>query len=162
MNPLQDFRFRSVALSVCGLWLVLLQPLGAEGLSNKLEELVKGSGFKSSKINDTAYTIDFTGKQLPKIKVVITVAAKGDDGIVVIYTNPAVNAQIPVSTSMLSALLRANNEFDFVKVGVDNDGDAVVRGDIPSTSDVAYFKRMVEQVAAATDELYGKIKPMLR
>jgi hypothetical protein len=157
-------RWGSFGLVICGLWFALLQPLGAEvtALSARLDELVKGSGFKSSKVNDTAYVIDFAGKQLAKIKVVVTVATKGDDGIVVIYANPADKAQLGNSANMMSALLKANNEFDFVKVGVDNDGDAVVRGDIPSSSDIAYFKRIVEQVAAATDELYGKIKPMLR
>jgi len=164
MLAVQGLRWGSFGLAVCGLWLALLQPLDAEvaRLTTRLEELVKGSGFKSSKVNDSAYTIDFAGKQLPKIKVIVTVASKGEDGIVVIYTNPAAKAQLGSSPSMLSALLKANNEFDFVKVGVDSDGDAVVRGDIPSSSDVAYFKRIVEQVAAATDELYGKIKPMLR
>ncbi len=157
-------RWGSFSLAMCGVWFALAQPLGAEAsaLSARLEELVKGSGLKSNKVNDTAYTIDFSGKQLAKIKVIVTVTNKGNEGIVVIYTNPAGKAQLGSSTSLMSAMLKANNEFDYIKVGIDSDGDAVVRGDIPSTSDVAYFKRIVEQVAAATDELYGKIKPMLR
>lgn len=153
-----------LGLAVCGLWLALLQPLGAEvtALTTRLEELIKGSGLKSSKVNDATYTVDFTGKQLAKIKVIVTVTAKGTDGIIVVFANPAEKSQLGSSANVTTALLRANHEFDFVKVGVDGDGDAFVRGDIPSGSDVAYFKRIVEQVAAATDELYGKIKPMLR
>ena len=37
-----------------------------------------------------------------------------------------------------------------------------VRADIPDSTDGGYFKSVVEQVAAATDQLYGRVKPLLR
>lgn len=59
-------------------------------------------------------------------------------------------------------LLNANYDFDYVKVGIDNDGDLFVRADLPPDTDAAHFKSIIEQVAAATDVLYGRIQPLLR
>jgi hypothetical protein len=154
----------SSTVVVCGLWLALIQSVVAQvtSLTTKLEALVNGSGYKINKVNDAAYTIDFTGKQLAKFKLIVNMVAKGTDGIIVVFTNPAEKAQIPNNTKIMSVLLKANGDFDYVKIGIDSEGDAFVRADIPATADSVYFKTVVEQVAAATDELYGKIKPLLK
>lgn len=134
----------------------------AESPAAKLESLIKASGYTSTKVNDSVWTIDFNGKQLPRFKVVLSASAKEKEGIFVIFANPADKAKLPSTPSFLSMLLRANHDFDYVKVGIDGDGDAFVRADIPDSADGSYFKSVVEQVAAATDQLYGRMKPMLR
>jgi len=153
-----------LAVMLCGLLLVLSQPVAAEvtSLTTRLEALMNGSGYKINKVNDAAYAIDFTGKQLAKFKLIVNVVAKGADGMIVIFTNPVEKARIPNNTNIMSVLLKANGDFDYVKIGIDSEGDAFVRADIPATADGVYFKTVVEQVAAATDELYGKIKPLLK
>jgi hypothetical protein len=58
--------------------------------------------------------------------------------------------------------MQANNDFDYAKIGYDKDGDIFVRADIPPSADLASFKTIVEQVAAASDALYGRVKSLLR
>jgi hypothetical protein len=133
-------------------------------LSSKLETLMKVSGYKSAnKANDTTWTLDFNGKQIPKFKVVVTVTEKDSSGILTAITNPVPKDQMPRNrTNLSAALLKANTDFDYVKVGFDKDGDVFVRADMPPSIDIGSFKTVVEQVAAAADELYGRIKQSLR
>jgi hypothetical protein len=145
------------------LWLQFM-PAAAQAQSPaaKLEELIKNSGYTSSKVSDNVWTIDFTGKQLPKFKVILSASGKDKDGIVVVFANPAEKSRLPATPNFMMLLLKSNHDFDYVKVGIDNDGDVFVRADIPDSADGGYFKNVVEQVAAATDQLYGRIKPLLR
>jgi len=144
------------------LWLTVSSAALAQNSAAKLEALIKGSGYTTTKVNDTVWTVDFTGKQLPRFKMVLSASSKEKDGLFVIFTNPAEKSRLPATPNFLSLLLKANHDFDFVKVGIDNDGDVFVRADIPGSADGGYFKSIVEQVAAATDQLYGRIKPLLR
>jgi hypothetical protein len=158
------YRRGLLGVVLCGFWLALTKPTAAEvtSLTAKLETLMNASGYKMNKVNDSVYTIDFTGKQLAKFKLVVNVVAKGTDGIIVVFTTPVEKSQIPNNTNIMLVLLKANSDFDYVKIGIDGEGDAFVRADIPANADGAYFKTVVEQVAAVTDELYGKIKSLLR
>ena len=144
-------------------WLLLTQAaVLAQSPAEKLEALIKTSGYTSSKVSDNVWTIDFTGKQLPKFKVILSASGKDKDGIVVIFANPAEKSRLPATANFMMVLLKANHDFDYVKIGIDGDGDVFVRADISDGVDGGYFKNVVEQVAAATDQLYGRIKPLLR
>jgi hypothetical protein len=144
-------------------WLALMQAAAlAQNSAAKLETLVKGSGYTTSKVGDNVWTIDFTGKQLAKYKVILSASNKDKDGIFVIFSNPVEKSRLPSTANFMTLLLKANHDFDYVKVGIDNDGDVFVRADIPDSADGGYFKGIVEQVAASTDQLYGRIKPLLR
>jgi len=144
------------------LWLSVASAAFAQSTAAKLETLVKASGYTSSKVNDNVWTIDFAGKQLPRIKLILSASGKDKDGLFVIFANPADKSRVPATMNFMQVLLKANHDFDYVKVGIDADGDVFVRADIPDSADGAYFKGIVEQVAAATDQLYGRIKPLLR
>jgi hypothetical protein len=144
-------------------WLLLTHAAAlAQSPAEKLEALIKSSGYTSSKIGDNVWTIDFTGKQLPKFKVILSASSKDKDGIVIIFANPAEKSRLPSTANFMLLLLKANHDFDYVKVGIDGDGDVFVRADIPDGVDDGYFKNVLEQVAAATDQLYGRMKPLLR
>jgi hypothetical protein len=144
-------------------WLLLTHAAAfAQSPAEKLEALIKASGYTSSKVSDNVWTIDFSGKQLPKFKVILSASGKDKDGIVVVFANPAEKSRLPSTANFMLLLLKANHDFDYVKVGIDGDGDVFVRADIPDGVDGGYFKNIVEQVAAATDQLYGRIKPLLR
>ena len=144
-------------------WL-LLTPIAAlaQSPAAKLEALIKNSGYTASKVGDNVWTIDFTGKQLAKFRVILSASSKDKDGIVVIFANALEKSRLPATTNFMTLLLKANHDFDYVKVGIDGEGDVFVRADIPDGVDGAYFKSIVEQVAAATDQLYGRMKPLLR
>ena len=145
------------------LWLLFMHGAAlAQSPTGKLEALVKNSGYTSSKVGDNVWTVDFTGKQLPKFKVILSASSKDKDGVVVIFANPAEKSRLPATANFMMVLLKANHDFDYVKIGIDGDGDVFVRADIPDSVDGGYFKSIVEQVAAATDQLYGRIKPLLK
>lgn len=133
-------------------------------LAAKLETLLKESGYKSlTRVNDAVWTLDFNGKRLAKFRIIVTLSEKEASGIIVAFANPVSKGQLPKNNVKLSTmLLNANYDFDYVKVGIDNDGDLFVRADLPPDTDAAHFKSIIEQVAAATDVLYGRIQPLLR
>jgi hypothetical protein len=114
-------------------------------------------------VKEAVWTIDFSGKNLPKFKVVVSATENDKGGIYTALANLVGKSQLPRNRGKLDDLLmKANSDFDYVKTGIDKDGDVFVRADIPPGADLASFKIIVEQVAAATDELYGKLKPLLR
>lgn len=134
------------------------------GAAAKLETLLKASDYKSAlKVKDGVWTLDFNGKQLPKFKLVVTSAENDKDGIITARVNPVPRDQLPRNRATLTAaILKANSDFDYVKIGFDGDGDIFVRADIPPGADVASFKTVVEQTAAAADAFYGRIRQYLR
>jgi hypothetical protein len=60
-------------------------------------------------------------------------------------------------------LLSANHEYDYVKVGLDKDGDMFVRIDdwIP-TVNARHLKETINQVANASEEVYVKVADSIR
>ena len=121
------------------LWLLLIPPVFAQSPAAKLEALIKNSGYTSTKVGDNVWTIDFNGKQLAKFKVILSASGKDKDGIVVIFANPVEKSRLPTTPNFMLLLLKANHDFDYVKVGIDGDGDAFVRADIPDGADGGYF-----------------------
>ena len=160
---------RSLLAVMAAVLALVSSPARADtGAAAKLETLLKASDYKSAaKVKDGVWTLDFNGKQLPKFKLVVTAAEKdvGKDGhgIITARVNPVPRDQLPRNRATLTAaILKANSDFDYVKIGFDGDGDIFVRADIPPGADVASFKTIVEQTAAAADAFYGRIKQYLR
>jgi hypothetical protein len=148
------------------IWIVslLLIASAAAQTAPKLEALMKQAAYQSAvKVNETTWTLDFSGKQIPKFKVVVSATDKEGSGIITVIANPVAKDQLPRDRAKLTAaIMQANNDFDYVKIGYDKDGDIFVRADIPPSADLASFKTIVEQVAAASDALYGRVKSLLR
>ena len=153
-----------LAVMVAALGLASSASCGDTGAAAKLEALLKASDYKSAaKVKDGIWTLDFTGKRLAKFKLVLAAAEKDNDGIITARANPVPRDRLPRNrTPLTAAILKANVDFDYVKFGLDGDGDLFVRADIPPGVDVASFKTVVEQTAAAADEFYGRISQYLR
>jgi hypothetical protein len=143
--------------------LLLIAPAAAQ-TAPKLEALMKQAGYQSAvEVNEGAWTLDFSGKRIPKFKVVVSATDKEGSGIITAIANPVAKNQLPRNRAKLTeALMQANRDFDYVKIGYDKDGNIFVRADIPPSADLASFKTVVEQVAAAADALYGRIREYLR
>jgi hypothetical protein len=63
---------------------------------------------------------------------------------------------------LATRMLSLNHELDRVKIGTDDDGDAFVRLDASlRVLDVEETKEDMEQVASASDEVYGDMRPSL-
>jgi hypothetical protein len=130
-----------------------------ESAEAKVQRLVAGSGFTNQHPNARNWVIPATGPAIGAYKVFVAVA--GD--IVVIGAVVAHKSQIPLTPAALQELLKCNHDFDYVKIGLDNDGDAFVRIEINSRIlDAEEFGKIMKQVTAATDAVYSRIKPFLK
>lgn len=152
---------QAAAAAVFALALVAGGPAAAGEAEDSaaLTRLATASGvtYKTTK-SPTVITIDYTGKKVASIKVI----AAAQDDLIVIFTNPIKKAALSVSNAALMRMARLNHELDYVKVGIDDDGDLFVRADIPIGSTPAQFKEITRQVAASTDEVYEAISAFPR
>lgn len=118
--------------------------------------LLEGSGYRYSKLNASAWSITFTGKQKDSIQVLI-IPDKTD---LVLLAVIAERAQIDNNAAALRALLRSNAKLpEGLSVMLDNDNDYIVQSrSLLKALTVADFKSALQAVAAAADDIYGSIK----
>jgi hypothetical protein len=143
---------RGFALLVA-LWIgALSQPAGAQSMG--MDAMLKETGYGYTTHNATTWSIDLTRKNLGKVKVILST---GSD-ILVTFVIVAKKAAIQKTPQMMEALLTANHDYDYTKIGLDKDGDMFVRVDTPlRTVDATELKSIVDQVANASDEVYAKV-----
>ena len=142
---------------VCGLATVNAQTGGTP--IAKVQQIVAGSGYKFEHPKAGAWIIPAKGPAKGDYQVFVAVS--GD--IVVIGAVVAQKAQMPATAAFDQILLHANHDMDYVKIGLDGDGDAFVRVEIGARIlDAVEFKKIMDQVTAATDALYTRIKSYLK
>ena len=143
---------RGFALLVA-LWLgSLSQPAIAQSVG--MDAMLKQTGYNYTTHNATTWSIDLNRKNLGKVKVILST---GSD-ILVTFVIVAKKAAIQKTPQMMDALLTANHDYDYTKIGLDKDGDMFVRIDMPlRTIDATELKSIIDQVANASDEVYAKV-----
>ena len=125
----------------------------------KVQQIVASSGYNFQHPKPGAWIIPAKGPS--KGDYELFVAVSGD--IVVIGAVVAQKAQMPATAAFYQTLLRSNHDMDYVKIGLDSDGDAFCRVEINSRIlDAVEFQKIIDQVTAATDALYTRIKPYLK
>ena len=137
----------------------------AQALADKTEKLVrlmKEDNFNYvTTTSPTVFVIHLTGDHLKDIKVILAIGTDEDSDLVVFVTVTP-KATMPTTADFRYILLKANHEYDQVKVGFDGDDDLSVRIDATMRlADATYLKNVVNQVKNASDEIYGKIEPYL-
>jgi len=141
-------------------------PLHAQSLNDKADKLVslmKQDGFDyKTTTSPTVFTIHFTdGTNLKDIKVILALGSDEDSDLV-IFVTVTPKATMPTTSDFRYILLKANHEYDQVKIGLDGDDDLSVRIDgSMRVADALYIKNLVNQVKNSSDEIYGKVKPYL-
>jgi hypothetical protein len=137
----------------------------AQAVADKTEKLVrlmKEDNFNYiATSSPTVFTIHFTGDHLKDIKVILAIGGDEDSDLVVFVTVTP-KATMPVTTDFRYILLKANHEYDQVKIGFDGDDDLSDRIDASMRlADATYLKNVINQVKNSSDEIYGKIQPYL-
>jgi hypothetical protein len=137
----------------------------AQALVDKTEKLVrlmKEDDFSYiTTSSPTVFVIHFTGEHLKDIKVILAIGSDEDSDLVVFVTVTP-KATMPTTADFRFKLLKANHDYDQVKVGFDGDDDLSVRIDASMRlADATYLKNIVNQVKNASDEIYGEIQPSL-
>ena len=104
------------------------------------------------------WAADFQGKNLKNFRLIVAI----QDDVLVTFVTVAEKAKMPVNTAFMRKLLRYNSTLDRVKIGFDDDGDLFVRCDASvRVLDGKEFHSIVDQVSAATDEVYKGIAEFL-
>jgi hypothetical protein len=136
-------------------WLCLAPTtLHAQSDAVQMEKLLKDTGFTYKTHAANTWTVDFERKTLGKFRVIVST---GSD-IVVTFVIIAKKANINKTPKMMEAMLFANHDYDYCKIGLDNDGDMFVRIDNElRTTDSRRLKDTINQVANASEEIFVKV-----
>ena len=133
--------------------------LAKDDNSTAIENLLSQSGYPYVKNTDAIWTIDFNGKSLQKYILIIT---KTDD-IVIAFVTVVEKNNVKLTPEAMYKLLRANYNYDKVKIGLGKDDALVVRIDQSiRVTDLQEMKENINQVALAADELYAILGPYLQ
>ena len=125
----------------------------------KIEQMLKATGFTYKTHNPITWSIEFERKTIGKFRVIIS----NSEDIIVTFTTVTEKAKIRKTPQLMEALLAANHEYDYAKIGLDKDGDLFVRIDSPvRVTDAALLKSIIEQVANASGEIFTKNASFLK
>ena len=103
----------------------------------------------------------FDWDHLKDIKVILAIGTD-DDSDLVAFVTVTPKATMPPTADFRYILLKANHEYDQVKVGFNGDDDLSVRIDASMRlADAMYLKNVINQVKNSSDEIYSKIQPQL-
>jgi hypothetical protein len=151
--------FFAVALACC-VW-GGATTVHAESAAERMEQLIKKSGFPYKKHNASVWSTEFDKKNLGKFRVILSV---GDfDTPLVVFVIVAKSAAINKTPAMMEKIAFANYEYDYVKVGLDKDGDLFVRADSNARKiDVEQMKMTINQVANSSDAFFGQVSDFIR
>ncbi len=134
------------------------QTINAQTSAERAASLLDKSGYTFRKASNNVWVVSFTGKQIADIQVVITTVPD----LLLAGITVAKKRQMKPTAEFFYKLLKLAHTYDLVKVGLDTDDDLFVRIEAKMrTMDVDEFKAYVKQAAAAADEIYGEIRPLL-
>jgi hypothetical protein len=132
---------------------------------SKLTSMLTADGYTYYSTNSpTVFTVHLQRDHMQKIKLIM---ALGDDAAdpsasLVVFVTVVQRYRLPTDTEFRRKLLAMNHTFDSVKIGFDNDGDLSVRIDTSfRVIDASLLRAVIDQVAAASDEVYGQIETQL-
>ena len=131
----------------------------AKSVTAKITQfLEKESGY--TKVSENVWTIPYEGKSLARFNVIVT--TDPDSKFVVMLVVIAKKKDLRLSQDLLYTILKYNDLADQVKAGIDQDGDLFLRAEISGRLiDLQEFRSVVEQMAAASDQLHGQISSSL-
>ena len=124
-----------------------------------MDAMLKQTGYDYTTHNPTTWSIDLTRKNFGKMRVILST---GSD-LLVTFVIIAKKAKIQKTPQLMDALLTANHDYDYTKIGLDKDGDMFVRIDMPlRVIDATELKSIIDQVANASDEVYVKVAAWIK
>ena len=126
-----------------------LVAVGAQDKPPRVLDLLDESGHQFEKAGN-GFAVKFTGNNLKEIRIIVVQA-----GEVVVLGNVLIpGTDVADVAGLQAALLRANDDYDYVKTTLDDDGDYSIRVDLLAAGLTG--QRLAEQlvqIATATDLL---------
>jgi hypothetical protein len=132
----------------------------AKSTLEKVAGLLDQSGESYTKVDANTWTIKFKGKALTDFNVLITSTPEGILVVLVIIAEKKYLKGNP--PEMMYKLLKFEFDADFVKTGLNDHDDLLVSAELTiRTLDLQEFKEIVDQVAAAADQVYATVRPFM-
>ncbi len=122
---------------------------GIDGQAPRALDLLEESGHQYEK-SGNSWTVKFNGNNIKEIRVFVVQAGE----LIVLGSVLATRNEVTDRAGLMEALLRANDDYDYVKTTIDDDGDYAIRMDLPAAGLTG--KRLADQltqIATATDLL---------
>jgi hypothetical protein len=125
--------------------------------SSDIALLLEKSGYKYTKVSDGVWEITFAGKNTGDFPVRLALAGN----IILAIAKLADRKDLKLDPEFLVKLLECNDQFDFVKLALSKDMLYIRMETATRLLDGQELKHVLEQVSAATDEIYPQIKQYL-
>ena len=125
--------------------------------SSDIVLLLEKSGYKYTKVSDGVWEITFAGKNTGDFPVRLALAGN----ILLAIAKLGDRKDLKLEPEFLVKLLECNDQFDFVKLSLSKDMLYLRMETTTRLLDGQELKHVLEQVSAATDEIYPQIKQYL-
>jgi hypothetical protein len=123
---------------------------------SELQKLLETTGLPYKMMNDTVGIVPYEGVNIESFDV--AVQKIGD--LFIVFTDLAEIMPGKIDDTKYKYLLKENEHFDFIKIGMSNDEQSVyVRSDIFKEGvSTVFLARIIKQVANVTNIIAGEIK----
>ena len=140
--------------------LVFSTPALSEECTSKLQGFVAKTGYNIIEAKSCKVWLATDALSIPKGEGVVRVLLIGnEDDIVVVGTVLQSKAELNLSSDLLLKLMQLNNELDYLKVGIDRDGDLFIRAEMHMSSLTAEtFNDTVKNVVRSSKKIYDTLK----
>lgn len=130
---------------------------GTKNVAGKIGQFIEKGGGKYTKFSDTVWTVAYQGTSLKNFDVMV--GTLPDTELFVMSVTIAKKKDIRLTQDLLYKLLQYNDMADYVKSGFDEEGNLFLRADLNGRLiDLQEFNAVIEQLAAASDDLHKQIK----
>jgi hypothetical protein len=124
----------------------------------KIGGFLKDSGYEYKQASESVWVINHKGKSVPNPQTLVIAL----EDFVIVGVVVAEKENIQVTADSMFKLLHLAHNMDYIKVGIDDDGDLFVRSEVRTRAmNSTEFKDTVERVFSAADRAYTEIKPFL-
>ena len=126
-----------------------LATLGGQDKPPRALDLLDASGQQYEKAGN-GWAVKFSGNNQKEIRITVIQT----DSLIVLVTLLTLKADVKDAAGLNQELLHKNDDYDIVKTTIDDDGDYLLRMDLPPAglTGEAFNKQLV-QIATATDLL---------
>lgn len=141
-------------LVTCLAFVIVLSILGQAQCNSTVTEFVEKSGYKFNTYSKCVWIIS-DALTIPHDGLQGSILIGEQDDFIGVGAVIKLKAHLDLSSATLAKLLRLNNELDFVKVGIDNDGDLFLRAELhKKTLDSAAFKDVFDRIKNESKKVY--------
>jgi hypothetical protein len=140
--------------------LAFSNPAMSQECTSKLQGFMNKTGYKLIVAKPCKVWVATDALSIPRGEGVIGLLVVGQEGEMgVVGTAVQSKAKLKLTSGLLLKLMRLNDELEYVKVGIDDDGDLFVRAELHMASVTAEeFSAAVKKVLEGSTKAYAMLK----